>query len=69
MSIHRAGQLALWGFIVLSSGIMAILLAINVPAASAFVKPIVLTLGAITFAGLVAMLVGILIRVDERDQA
>ena len=69
MSIHRAGQLGLWGFSVLSTGIMAILVAVNVPGFSAFLKPIVLTLSAVTLAGLVAMLVGILSRVDERDQA
>lgn len=69
MSIHRAGQLTLWGFSVLYAAVMGILVAVNAPAISSFWKPIVLALGAIALAGLVAMLVGMLIRVDERDQA
>ena len=69
MSIHQAGQLAIWGFIVLYAGLMGILVALNAPAVSSFWKPAVLTLGALAFAGLVAMLVGMLIRVDKRDRA
>ena len=68
MSVHRAGQLTLWGFSVLYAAVMGILVAVNAPAISSFWKPTVLALSAIAFAGLVAMLVGMLIRVDERDQ-
>ena len=69
MSVHRAGQLTLWGFSVLCAGVMGILVAVNAPAVSSFWKPAVLTLSTLAFAGLVAMLVGMLIRVDEHDRA
>ncbi len=69
MTIHRAGQLTLWGFSVLYVGVMGMLVAVNAPAISSFWKPAVLTLTAIALAGLVAMLIGMLIRVDERDRA
>jgi hypothetical protein len=69
MSSQRASQLTLWGFSVLYSGLMGILVAANAPAVSRFWKPTVLALSAIALAGLVAMLVGRLIRVDERDGA
>ena len=67
MTIHRAGELTLWGFSVLYVGVMGMLVAVNAPAVSSFWKPAALTLGGIALGGLVAMLVGMLIRVDERD--
>ena len=69
MSIHRAGQLTMWGFSVLYAGTMGILVAVNAPALASFWKPAVLALSAIALSGLIAMLVGMLIRVDERDRA
>ena len=69
MSIHRAGQLTLWGFGVLYAAVMGMLVAVNAPAVSSFWKPILLVLSAIAFGGLVAMLVGMLIRVDKHDRA
>jgi hypothetical protein len=67
MSSHRASQLTLWGFSVLYTGLMGILVAANAPAVSRFWKPTVLALSAIVFVGLVVMLAGRLIRMDERD--
>jgi xanthine/uracil permease len=69
MSVHRAGQLTLLGSSVLYAGVMGMLVAVNAPAVSSFWKPIVIALGAIALAGLVTMLVGMLIRVDEHDRA
>ncbi len=68
MTIHRAGQLTLWGFGVLYVGVMGMLVAVNAPAIASFWKPTALTLGGMALVGLVAMLIGMLIRVDERDR-
>ena len=69
MSLHQAGQLSIWGFGVAYAGIMGILVAMNAPAISSFWKPTVLALSAMALGGLVLMLVGMLVRVDERDRA
>ena len=69
MCLHRASQLTIWGFGALYTGLMGILVTVNAPVISSFRKPTVLALSAIALAGLVAMLVGRLVRADERDRA
>ena len=69
MSLHRASQLTIWGFGALYTGLMGILVAVNAPAVSPFWKATVLALSATALAGLVAMSVGRLVTVDERDRA
>jgi hypothetical protein len=68
MSLHRASQLTIWGFGALYTGLMGILVAVNAPAVSPFWKATVLA-SATALAGLVAMSVGRLVTVDERDRA
>jgi hypothetical protein len=65
MSLHGASQLTLWGFGAVYVGIMGMLVAMNAPAASPFWKSLVLALGAVAFAGLVATLTGRFIKVDD----
>ena len=64
----RPTNLTLWGFSVLYAGVMGMLVAVNAPAIASFWKPTALTLGGMALVGLVAMLIGMLIRVDERDR-
>jgi hypothetical protein len=66
MSLRTANLLTLGGFCTLYFGLMGILMAINVPAGSDARKPTLLVLGAIALAGLVAMSVGRLAKVDDR---
>ena len=68
MSLRKANQLTLGGFCAFYTGLMGILMAINVPVISGFRRPAVLLLGAIALAGLAAMLIGRLTKVDESEQ-
>jgi hypothetical protein len=68
MSLRKANQLTLGGFCAFYIGFMGTLMAINVPVISGFRGPVVLVLGAIALAGLAAMLIGRLTKVDESEE-
>jgi hypothetical protein len=67
MSLRKANQLTLSGFCAFYIGLMGILMAINVPVISGFRIPVVLVLSAIALAGLTAMLIGRMAKVDESE--
>jgi hypothetical protein len=67
MSLRTANLLTLGGFCALYFGLMGILMAINVPVSSDARKPTLLVFGAIALAGLAAMSVGRLTKVDDRS--
>jgi hypothetical protein len=67
MSLSKANLLTLWGFCTLYIGLMGTLIAINVPVISGFRIPVVLVLSAIALAGLTAMLIGRMAKVDESE--
>ena len=67
MSLRKANQLTLSGFCAFYTGLMGILMAINVPVISGFRIPVVLVLSAIALAGLTAMLIGRMAKVDESE--
>ena len=67
MSLRKANQLTLWGFCAFYTGLMGILMAINVPVISGFRRPVLLVLSAIALAGVALMLIGRLAKVDESE--
>jgi hypothetical protein len=67
ISLHKANLLTLWGFCALYIGLMGILMAVNVPVISGVRRPVVLVLSAIALAGLTAMLIGRMAKVDESE--
>jgi hypothetical protein len=67
MSLRKANQLTRSGFCAFYIGLMSILMAINVPVFSGFWRPVVLVLSAIALAGLTAMLIGRMAKVDESE--
>jgi hypothetical protein len=68
MSLRKANQITLSGFCAFYVGLMGILMAINVPVISGFRRPVVVVLSAIALAGLTAMLIGRMAKVDESEQ-
>jgi hypothetical protein len=63
----RRTSLTRSGFCAFYIGLMGILMAINVPVISGFRRPGVLVLSAIALAGLTAMLIGRMAKVDESE--
>jgi FtsH-binding integral membrane protein len=67
MSLRKANQLTLSGFCAFYTGLMGMLMAINVPVISGFRRPVVLVLSAIALAGVALMLIGRLTKADESE--
>ena len=67
MSIHRASQLTMWGFGVMYTGIMGVLVVLDAPAMAPYWKLAVSAFSALALAGLVVMLAGRLVRLDDQD--
>jgi len=67
MSLSKANLLTLWGVCTLYIALMGTLIASMSPSFPAFRIPVSLVLGAIALAGLTAMLIGRMAKVDESE--